>query len=363
MKAGMNIQELAAEISRQNEAKVDYIAPTVEMQMVAYEGKAPSVQLNGHGEFGLTDRGHATIAQRMGIPMRYYDRMRSDYPALLAMNVNGWAKQEPKDVMFRTMDGNVRAMLSNAYRRMDNQDFLEAILPAIGEASDGQLEAPSSQVTEDYMYVQMTFPHLEHEFKVNRGGRQVGEVVRAGLIISNSEVGMGSRRIQMLIYTLACTNGMVTGKEIDSLTTRHLGRRQGAGQLAHVMSDEAIHADNRALALATRDYVRAMMDKDALVEIANKMQSANERRITGQPEQAVKVLGQQLRLSEGEQGSVLRHLIDGGDLSQYGLLNAVTRTAEDVKSYDRAIELETMGGVILEMPKRQLEPVLTAKAV
>jgi len=33
---------------------------------------------------------------------------------------------------------------------------------------------------------------------------------------------------------------------------------------------------------------------------------------------------------------LLRHLIEGGDLSQYGLINAVTRTAEDAKFYDRA---------------------------
>jgi len=34
--------------------------------------------------------------------------------------------------------------------------------------------------------------------------------------------------------------------------------------------------------------------------------------------------------------SVLRDLIEGGNLSQYGLINALTRTAEDAKSYDRA---------------------------
>jgi hypothetical protein len=32
--------------------------------------------------------------------------------------------------------------------------------------------------------------------------------------------------------------------------------------------------------------------------------------------------------------------IEGGDLSQYGLINAVTRTAEDAKSYDCAIQTQ-----------------------
>jgi hypothetical protein len=46
---------------------------------------------------------------------------------------------------------------------------------------------------------------------------------------------------------------------------------------------------------------------------------------------------------------VLTHLIEGGDLSQYGLMNAVTRTAEDAQSYDRASELEAAGAVVLDL--------------
>ena len=60
-----------------------------------------------------------------------------------------------------------------------------------------------------------------------------------------------------------------------------------------------------------------------------------------------------LPLSEGEQGSVLRHLIDGGDLTQWGLSNAVTRHSQDVDSYDRATELERMGGQIVELNPSQ----------
>src|SRR5229473_2471491 len=50
--------------------------------------------------------------------------------------------------------------------------------------------------------------------------------------------------------------------------------------------------------------------------------------------------------------------VDGADvvasplelgLSQYGLINAVTRTAEDAKSYDRASELEMAGATVLDL--------------
>lgn len=44
----------------------------------------------------------------------------------------------------------------------------------------------------------------------------------------------------------------------------------------------------------------------------------------------MKVVGataRRLGLTDGEKDSVLRHLVRGGDLSAWGLANAVTRTA------------------------------------
>ena len=46
---------------------------------------------------------------------------------------------------------------------------------------------------------------------------------------------------------------------------------------------------------------------------------------------------------------MLKHLIQGGDLSAWGLGNAVTRAAQDVASYDRATEMESIGGKVIEL--------------
>jgi hypothetical protein len=43
---------------------------------------------------------------------------------------------------------------------------------------------------------------------------------------------------------------------------------------------------------------------------------------------------------------VLRHLIAGGDLSGYGLVNAVTHYSQEVEDYDRATDFEVLGGRI-----------------
>ena len=54
---------------------------------------------------------------------------------------------------------------------------------------------------------------------------------------------------------------------------------------------------------------------------------------------------------------MLRHLIEGGDLTRYGLFNAITRAAADLDSYDRATEFERFGGQVVELPKRDWEEV------
>jgi len=58
-------------------------------------------------------------------------------------------------------------------------------------------------------------------------------------------------------------------------------------------------------------------------------------------------------LTESEGAGVLNQLIEDRDYSLYGLSNAVTRHSQDVDSYDRATELESIGYNILSMDKQQ----------
>ena len=44
--------------------------------------------------------------------------------------------------------------------------------------------------------------------------------------------------------------------------------------------------------------------------------------------------------------SALAQLAKGGDLTRWGLSNAITRIASDAVNYDRAVELEKVGGAI-----------------
>jgi len=77
--------------------------------------------------------------------------------------------------------------------------------------------------------------------------------------------------------------------------------------------------------------------------------------------EVVERVGRKFQLGEGERKGVLTRLIEGGDLTKYGLHAAVTRHSADVEDYDRATELEKLGGDIIDLGPGEWK-VLTADA-
>jgi hypothetical protein len=53
-------------------------------------------------------------------------------------------------------------------------------------------------------------------------------------------------------------------------------------------------------------------------------------------------------------------LVEGGDLSVWGLANAVTRVAQDARTFDRSTDLETVGGQLLALPAVQMHALVAA---
>jgi hypothetical protein len=243
--------------------------------------------------------------------------------------------------LIRTLDGSVRAVLSDSYRPLDNFDLAEAVLPTLLGV---EAEVISCEVTESRFYLKAVTRRVEGEVKP-------GDIIRAGLVVSNSEVGHGSLRVEALDYRLVCTNGMIREAAVRKA---HLGRSGARGLDAiedarEYFRDETRAADDRAFFLKVTDAVGAMFDPARFNTRLGQYRAASERRIEADPVKVVEATARRLTLTDGEKSSVLQHLIRGGDLSAWGLANAVTRTAEDVPDYDRATELEAAGGRVIEL--------------
>jgi Domain of unknown function (DUF932) len=347
MKTGRTLIELAQELVDQQSTKRDFHASTQNLSMVP-SGEFQLDTNAGVETMPATAHAHAQMASKLSIPKVYYDRMKSQSPHLLADNVNHWLEQRQSETsLIRTLRGQMRAFLSNRYRIVDNHDILEMVIPELAEMGSG-IKIVSCQVTEEKMYLKVINENLEAAISV-------GDPVQAGFILSNGEIGNSSISVEPFIYRLVCTNGLIIKDHRQR--KNHAGR---ATENADLYAGDTLKAIDDAFKLKIRDLVRSAISITTFQEAVADMRGAKSNLITGSPVKAVDLTAKAIGLTESESGSVLNHLIRAGDLSQFGMLNAVTRTAEDVESYDRATEIERLGSSVLYLPQTTWREVATA---
>lgn len=341
MKQGRTLEELGKELLRQRDARKDLIANTSQLEMHSEsQFSTLSIPINGKAEeYEVGYIAQRQIASRLQIPFAYHERMRKEIPELLDRNVNDWFKHSPEQRMIRILDGNVRAFLSNRYRRLDNLELCAAVIPVIREMPGAVIE--SCEVTDSNLYLKVVNRKLKAEV-------DVGDVVEAGFVISNSEVGLGSLKVEPLIYRLVCRNGLICKDHAQK--RYHVGRQVEGGDDAYELySDETLKQDDKAFFMKVQDTVRCAVDEAKFNLIVSRMRDAKKIPLEHDPVKSVEVLADRFSLTQNERGDVLRQLFMGGDLTRYGLLNAVT-AASKLADYDRATELERIGGEILALP-------------
>lgn len=355
MKTGISLSELARQLEERKTQKVDFITPTNQIELAVVPRDS-----DGHkevvlhvpdapaAEYGVRPIAHDQIGTHIEIPGRYYDRMLKDEPELLTRNVNTWLRRETKTKrMVRTMNGQARAFLSNRYQRIENDEIAEIALPIL--LGDRGLTVVSSEVTEKRLYIQATTSRVVGDVKV-------GDAVQAGVIISNSEVGHGSVSVQRIIYRLRCLNGLILPD--GKYRANHTGARLDDNEA--LWKDDTRAADDKAILLKVRDMVTAALDEGSFKASLAKMQESTEQKITGNPVVAIEVLANKLSVNDNEKGGILRSLIEGGDLSRWGVLNAVTHQAHTASDYDRSVEFERLGSKVLDLSPSEWKEVAEA---
>ena len=346
MKSGRSLVSLAQELERQLHSKKDLIVPSTLVRHATDDrGETRLVveESGGPVRYGVTPLARRQLADKLKIPYAYFERMREDQPALLDRNVNTWLHSEEERRMLRTLDGQVRAVLSDRYRRLDNFDLAESVLPILQQLPKVRFE--SVELTETRMYLKCITPRLKYEMAP-------GDVVQAGVVISNSEIGHGTLSVQPLLFRLVCSNGLIAADR--SLRKTHVGRALSAeDEGITVYQDDTLRADDKAFFLKVRDVVQAAVSEASFRQTAQKLQKTLAIPLVGDPVRTVEVLAQRYTLNDTERAGVLRHLIAEGQLSGYGLVNAVTHYSQEVEDYDRATEFEALGGRLIDLPAHE----------
>ena len=353
MKSGKSLVELAQTLQHIKDNAKDYVVPTSSMTM-SNEAKVEFVNGKTHA-FSPSSYAHGQIASYTNIPKQYYDRILSESPELLAENVNHGlslaAKKErrdrkPESRLIRTIDGKMRAVLSSSYRRLDSFDLCNEVLPVIAERG---MQVVSSELTDTRLYIKALSPKLTAEVKK-------GDVVQYGIVISNSDVGAGSVRVEPLIYRLVCANGLISDTAMKKF---HVGKNQAEEQIMELLSEDTMNLTDAAFWAQVKDVTLASLRPEIFEREVNKLRLAAEEKILNYDIPQVIELSMKATGTSGEstKDNMIAYLANGADgagLTRWGLVNAYTFAAQDEKiGYDQSIELERAGARVLNMHQNQ----------
>ena len=321
----MRLQTLIEELEKQRPLKWDRKVNSSQLEIALVENKA-RFQINGDN-LSITKPCHSQISERLEIPIKYYHRMASEVPELLAKNVNAWLKRSERDFFIRGLGDSVRAFLSERYRVIDHLDMLYC---SLNELQAHEAEVEDCFLSETEMNVKIKSNKLRDFI------RHKDDLIIGGLLLTNSETGHKALRVEPRIFRVQCSNGMV----IEVFMTRqiHLGNGDD-------MPDELIY-------LSVRRSIRELFSRFG--EITQALRETTEIKVNN-PQKVINNIVEHYRLSETQKENILIAFGAEPEYDKYGIANAITRAAQAEESWERSLDLERIGGKLVALAAQEFK--------
>lgn len=379
MYAGMEFNDIVAQVRDRQARKYDIVAKSGDM---SYDAQS-NIMMAGEHAIKLTTHAHTQLASFLGVDRNYYMKLldaaadksmrEADRVAvrdLLGANVNHWLKSAAKldngaemrsrvrmlrtySTQTPTMHG--RAIVSNSFLRLDHEHILGALAPY---AHDLGLSVLTCNVSPSRLYLKAASPRLKVEVKK-------GDVVQFGVSIANSEIGLGHCSATPFIYRLVCTNGLAIQESLGGGSrTRHAGRRLQADGPAYVSSVNTQMKEIEARISRAKDAIDAALNPKNVEKMSEILRASTEGPQILRPLPAALELSSMLGLTKPEGEAMAVNLIQDGDFSRWGALNAVTKMAHNVdvvSDYDRSSEIEAIGARVLTLSQSEWRRVAEAE--
>jgi hypothetical protein len=325
----MDLRSLVEELKRQKESSLDIICRDEDMRAIPDNEFGLLLKVSNKGAWPLTEWAHSQLAEKLEIPKRYYDKMcESKKFELLSENINTWLGGKRR--LIRILDGKIRAILSDRYRIINNYDLVFLALDEFEKKET--VEIYRIDLTETMLYLKAIDRTLVDSIKNE-------DIVYGGLIIRNSEVGTSALRIEPFILRKVCSNGLILEHSLKKI---HLGRQ--TLEINEIdWSDETRELEDKVLWSKVRDIIRATFDREVFNTWVKKLKESIEVKIE-KPIKAVNSIVRNLSLGEGEREKLLIYF---SEPTKYGLINAVTNLAGQLKNVEEQVRLEEFAGKIL----------------
>jgi len=269
--------------------------------------------LNGHAEvpgLSLSDTATTQLCQKLEIPVKYYRRLPDEMKATVAnYDIN---RLNGHSYLLRGKGDWIRAFLSDEYVAYNNSEIATTVESLLGK---GDVSIKSFVLEETNMYLKIISDEI---WDVDSG-------LKAGIMIGNSEVGMGSVSVEPFVFRKPCTNDLIVSQE---KSFRH----------AHIHLTE--YEMTRRMAEAVSEGFRVAS------AVLDRFLKAREEPIPD-PIEGIRKVAEARKFSQKLTDEVVSSYLIEPEPNWFGLINAFTHAAQKLGPLPR-IEMERFAGTLLE---------------
>ena len=265
-----------------------------------------------NGSYTLSDLATAQLCGKLKIPVEYYHRLPGPMKALVGNfdleRLNGHA------LLLRGKGEWIRAVLSGEYVVYNNAQIAETVQTLL---QDGNVRVKTFVMEETHLFIKI----VSEEIVEPTSG------LKAGIMIGNSEVGLGSVSVEPFVFRKACTNDLVIAQEKSfrhphvHLTANELSRRMAIGI-------------NEAFTLASSSLDAFLKTREELIP---------------DPVETIRQIAASRKLSQKFTDEVVSSFQLEPEYTRFGVINAFTSAAQKVSPLQR-IEIERFAGTLLTNP-------------
>ena len=304
----------------------------------------------GHFQEGLHKHALTQVCDRAGVPQTYLNRLlERDYGReLLIENLTTiYAKEDNQRFLVRSVNDEVRGVLSDSFRRMDSAPVIEAFAKTCGEVGAVPVEGIGGDLR---WALKAILPMVFQPSK--KAGTE--ELIAFYAQLSNSDFGKGALSCRIGMMRIVCTNYATLD---EALRQVHLGKRLDDNI---EFSAETYNYDTKTMVSAIKDIVKGTLGPAKINETVALIGKALEERID--PKQAWQELPK-LGLLKGEVDKVKEIFVDGGveqlpqGTTRARLANAISWFAKSAETPERRMELEIAAGEYMTESKKRKEKV------
>lgn len=223
------LQNLHSQLEKENESKVDVLAPMSSTEFIAENDKNYLILQKGetlpseYHSFKFNDiqdrimelspHGFQQLCSKIGVPMSY---MRKCEPEAREYNVTHWLKRTEANNLFRCIlekdSSRLRGIMSERYSPIDDSFVVDSLNRAIANSNLENPLVKKAYTGEDMLRLQITDDK-----------RPVVGGTTMGFYVGNSEVGLSKIYLEMGLYTYTCTNGLRVPQFSFEFSRRHVG--------------------------------------------------------------------------------------------------------------------------------------------